>query len=89
MTDFNEMVRRADEEYRRAEALIKEGKPLSYLVTLSFLTKEEAITFIESIKTLGGVVTKIEFDDLSLSDELTITPASVMDFHPWGGEKES
>lgn len=80
---------KADREYREAEALVKAGVPLPYLVTLSFATKEEAIEFIESIKKYSGVVTDIDDDELMpYAPSFKTILASVKDFHPWGGEKE-
>jgi len=80
--DFNEMVRRADEDYRSAEMKKKTGGDLPYLVTLNFMSRRDAHEFIESIKEYGGVLT------MAAGMHTKTVPAGVMDFREWGGETE-
>lgn len=80
--DFNEMIKKADQDYRAAERKKAAGVELPYLVTINFQNQSDAFEFIESVKAHGGVLVG-DMDGMP-----DIVPTSVMDFRKWGGETE-
>jgi hypothetical protein len=80
--DLNEAAREADLRYREAErakaAWPPADVPAPYLITLMFLTDDDAHEVVESIKQHGGIITE------AAGMHTKTVHCSIADMRKWG-----